>query len=171
MLTGTLRERAASPLHHAGEDRDSERAGWPVSLQQARVRSQVPALFIQLKRWQSPSSGEHLLAEWGIKHQAPADPATALEGAILAIREQAEQAALTFFRGPRATLRAPVVDLECIPQKLCVGVLLPHCTEGALQLSGNTSANHAVSKGRSPLSEAPRFSWQVGAQIGWPSRA
>lgn len=62
---------------------------------------------------------------------------------------------LTFFRGPRSTLRAPVADSERVPQKPCVGVSLPHSTEEALQLRGITSASHAISKGRPPLEGGP----------------
>lgn len=78
---------------------------------------------------------------------------------------------LTFFRGPRSTLRAPVADSERVPQKPCVGVSLPHSTEEALQLRGITSASHAISKGRPPLEGGPPIQLAGWTTVGQPSRA
>lgn len=62
---------------------------------------------------------------------------------------------LTSLRGPCPTLRAPVVDSECIPQEPCVGASSPHCTEKALQAESSTRVPRADSEGRSPLAGPP----------------
>lgn len=95
-------------------------------------------------------------------HEAPG-PATALEGAILTIREPMEQSVLTLLPGPCTTLRAPVVDSECIPQEPFVGASSPHCTEKAkaLQAESSNRVRGAVSEERSPLAGPP------DPQAGW----
>lgn len=75
------------------------------------------------------------MAEWGIKHRAPAFPATALEGAMLRIRDGEGEGFADTLPWVVSRLHTSARVLGFTPQEQGEGVVSPHCTGEAIPLS------------------------------------